>query len=79
MAAPDATEATNGRRKIAYEGGEWPIAGCNCSGCGNFFFYVDLPEFAPRVCCYCGLKFRWYEDPEGVPRDLNGLPRESGR
>jgi hypothetical protein len=62
--------------RVLYKDEEWPIAGCDCPACGNFFFYVDLPEFAPKLCCYCGLRFRGYVDWRGVDRHLNGLPKE---
>jgi hypothetical protein len=56
------------------DGHRYPLAIDQCSRCANFWLRPDLPEFAPNMCPYCGLEFRFYTDGDGGPRRLNGRP-----
>jgi ribosomal protein S27AE len=54
-------------------GVRYTIVPATCSRCGNTFFCPDHPEFNPRWCCYCGLKFVWYhEGKSGKDRFTDG-------
>jgi hypothetical protein len=70
-------DSTSERRAMVnYEGQLIPIEAAHCSNCDNSFFFVGLPEFQPKLCCYCGLAFKFYVDHEGVRREMSGLPAE---
>jgi hypothetical protein len=51
------------------------LAGCTCAQCDNtFFFRGNSPEFIPRYCAYCGIKFIRMRDGEQQYRDMLGRP-----
>jgi hypothetical protein len=64
------------RVMVNYDGRLVPIQAAHCSSCDNSFFFIGLPEFQPKLCCYCGLTFKFYVDDDGVRREMNGLPTE---
>lgn len=68
------SDQAEARPMIEHDGRLWPFASAICFACGNFWWYVDIPEFQPCLCCYCGMKFRYYVDHEGIRRNQNGLP-----
>ncbi len=45
-----------------------------CSSCGNDWWVRWTTESQPICCCYCGIRFRFYTDPDGQDRSLNGRP-----
>ena len=44
-----------------------------CAKCTNEWFVINMGENEPSYCCYCGMKFKFYDKDDNVYRNLAGF------
>ena len=55
------------------DSGTEKLAFCRCTNCENAWWVRAASEHQPSFCCYCGMKFLWY-DVGGNNYNIAGKP-----
>jgi hypothetical protein len=55
------------------DGNKCSVSEVHCGTCENKWYVITGSEFQPSYCCYCGIKFRFYDNDLGEFK-LNGTP-----
>lgn len=45
------------------------VSQCDCGRCKNEWYVVNHPDFTPRYCPYCGMKFTRCEEKDLKPAE----------
>jgi hydrogenase maturation factor HypF (carbamoyltransferase family) len=57
------------------EGNQVMVSFVKCTNCQNDWWVRWTPESQPACCCYCGIKFTYYQAPDGRVIDMGGRPQ----